>query len=109
MPKEIIDDKAYITEVARAKALIVVDFYASWCGPCKLLSPIIDKLEHKYPTVTFLKVNVDQAQKLAASFNISSLPTILVIKKSVKGGVVVVATIKGLQTDAIENAIKTNL
>jgi thioredoxin 1 len=109
MPKEIIDDKAYITEIARAKALIVVDFYASWCGPCKLLSPIIDKLELKYPSVTFLKVNVDQAQKLAASFNISSLPTILVIKKSVKGGVSVVATIKGLQTDAIENAIKTNL
>ena len=68
------------SEVANAGCLAVVDFWADWCGPCKMLSPIIDELEQQYPDVKFCKVNVDDEQALAREFNVASIPTVLFIK-----------------------------
>ena len=60
--------------------LIVIDFWAGWCGPCKMLSPIIDELSDEMTDVTFYKVNVDEERALASHFGISSIPTVLMIK-----------------------------
>lgn len=60
---------------------VLVDFYANWCGPCKMLSPIIDELSSTYKNqVVFYKVNVDKAQDLSRALKIGSIPTLLFIK-----------------------------
>ena len=56
---------------------VIIDFYATWCGPCARVTPIIDELAEKYENIVFLKVNVDEADEIAAGFEISSLPTFI--------------------------------
>ncbi len=57
--------------------LTLVDFFATWCGPCKMLAPVLEKVSEKY---NVLKVDVDQAEELAYKFNISSVPTLILFK-----------------------------
>ena len=66
--------------VSTSGKLIVIDFWASWCGPCKMLSPIMDELSDEMTDVTFYKVNVDEERERASHFGISSIPTVLMIK-----------------------------
>lgn len=70
----------YNETVKNTKGLLVVDFWASWCGPCKMLAPIIDELEAEMPDVVFAKVNVDEEVQPALENNITSIPTLLFIK-----------------------------
>jgi thioredoxin 1 len=66
------------TEVEQAKVPVVVDFWASWCGPCRMVSPIIDTLGKKHQSkIKVVKVNVDENEDLAMKFNIMSIPTIM--------------------------------
>ena len=60
---------------------VVVDFYATWCGPCKQQSPIIDRLEAVYPQIEFRRIDVDQNERLARSADVSAIPTILFVTK----------------------------
>src|SRR3989344_4143805 len=59
---------------------VLVDFYADWCGPCKILSPLIEKVSKDYDTVTFAKVDVDSNQELSQRFQIMSIPTVIFFK-----------------------------
>ena len=58
----------------------IVDFYADWCGPCKLTSPIIEELSEEHKDVSFVKVNVDNNQELASQYSVFSIPTFIVFK-----------------------------
>lgn len=60
---------------------VLVDFYATWCGPCKMLSPIIEQLAEELPNVSFIKVNVDEHEDLAREYQVMSIPTILVFQE----------------------------
>ena len=60
--------------------VVVVDFFATWCGPCKMLSPVIDELSGELENVNFLKVDIDQSMDLAQKFKIVSVPTLKVFK-----------------------------
>ncbi len=69
-------------EVEQCDDLVIVDFWAVWCGPCQMLSPIIDALSEEISDVKFCKVNVDEQQELAMKYNIHSIPTVAFIKNN---------------------------
>ena len=68
-------------EVLRSDKPVLIDFWASWCGPCRMLSPVISEIAEEYgDKVKVCKVNVDDEGELAASFNVMSIPTLVVVK-----------------------------
>ena len=67
-------------EVTEFKGTVVVDFWASWCMPCKMLSPVVDEVAEEVTSAKVAKVNVDEQQSLAARFNVMSIPTLIVFK-----------------------------
>lgn len=67
-------------EVEEYVGLIIIDLYADWCGPCKMLAPIIEELEREYEGVKFCKVNVDEQPELAGVFRVESIPMLAFVK-----------------------------
>ena len=67
-------------EVEKCESLVVIDLYADWCGPCKMLAPVLLELEGEYPSVKFGKINVDEESELAAAFKVKSIPMIALVK-----------------------------
>lgn len=70
----------YEQEVMKAEGTVLVDFYADWCGPCKMQGPIVDQLSDERSDVKFCKLNVDESAPIAIELGISSIPTIMVVK-----------------------------
>ncbi|HBJ1648722.1 MULTISPECIES: thioredoxin [Clostridium] len=63
------------------EGIVIVDFFADWCGPCKMLAPIFEELEEEMKdTVKFFKVNVDESGELASKFSVFSIPTMIIFK-----------------------------
>ncbi len=76
-----VTDETFAEEIEGAEGLAMVDFWAEWCGPCRMVSPIVEELAGEYPdTVKVGKVDVDENQKTAQKFNIRSIPSILFFK-----------------------------
>lgn len=67
-------------EVTKSEKPVLIDFYADWCGPCKMLSPIIDEIAEENSEIKVVKVNVDDSQDLAMKYQVMSIPTLVVIK-----------------------------
>ncbi|MBQ8399291.1 MAG: thioredoxin [Clostridia bacterium] len=74
-----INGQAFETEVLRAEGKVLVDFYADWCGPCKMLSPILEELE-KEGSVKVCKINVDEENALAVQYRVSSIPMLVLFE-----------------------------
>ena len=75
-----IDNSAFQKEILDHKGVAVVDFYADWCGPCKVTEPILEELSEKMKDVKFVKINVDENQELSTKYSIFSIPTFLIMK-----------------------------
>ncbi len=80
MPLEI-SDQSFEEAVIKSNKPALVDFWAPWCGPCRMVAPVIDKLSEKYQDkFKFCKLNVDENPKTPAKFNVMSIPTIMLFK-----------------------------
>ena len=71
----------FVNEVLEAKGTVLVDFWATWCGPCRMQAPILEAFAGEHPEVKVGKVNVDENPELAEKFGIMSIPTLLVFKE----------------------------
>uniref|UniRef100_A0A0D9WIE8 Phloem sap 13 kDa protein 1 n=1 Tax=Leersia perrieri TaxID=77586 RepID=A0A0D9WIE8_9ORYZ len=90
-----------IEEANTAKKLVVIDFTASWCGPCRVIAPIFADLAKNHPNVVFLKVDVDELKPIAEQFSVEAMPTFLFMKEGdVKDRVV------GAMKDELTNKVK---
>ena len=67
-------------EVMEAENLVLLDFWATWCGPCQMIAPVLSEVAEECPDVTVGKIDVDEEQELAMSFGITSIPTLILIK-----------------------------
>lgn len=103
---KVITGNDFKMEVENNNGVVVVDFFAEWCGPCKMLAPVLDNLnEEMGEKVKFMKVDIDRDMNLAEQFRISSVPTMLVFKDGKP-----VDTIMGFRPkDMIKNQIETHL
>jgi len=77
---EVVDLDASNFDGVTSAGLTLVDFWAEWCGPCKLMHPVFERLSKKYTQVTFARVNVDQNQPLAAKFGVQAIPTFIMFR-----------------------------
>ena len=77
-------EKNFEKEVLKAKETVIVDFYADWCGPCKMQSPILDEIAEEKANVKVCKINVDEEPEITESYNIMSIPTMMVFKNGDK-------------------------
>ena len=93
-------------EITNTDKLVLVDFYANWCGPCKMLSPIISEIANEYSnSVKVCKVNVDESQELALKYNIMSIPTLIFLKN----GVVIKSVVGFCSKSELDSKIKNLL
>ncbi len=80
MSVTVITKENFEQEVLQSAKPVLLDFWASWCGPCMMVSPIVDEIAEEHPEYAVCKVNVDEEGELAAMFNIMSIPTLMVFK-----------------------------
>lgn len=103
---KIFDDVTFKQEVIEEKGTVLVDFYADWCSPCKMMAPVIDKLAESYEgKISVAKLNIDQFPDIAASYKVMSIPTLILFKNGEK-----VESIIGLvDKSEIENMLKKHI
>ena len=85
----IIENKAEYEQLLKDSKSVFVDFYADWCGPCKMISPLVEKLAEKHTDVTFVKVNVDNTPDIAGMYGIMSIPTLIGFKDGEVAGSII--------------------
>lgn len=98
-----LNNENFKSEVIGADKTVLVDFYADWCGPCKMMSPIIDEIAQEVgESIKVCKLNVDEAQDIALEYNVMSIPTLIIFKNGQ-----VMNTLVGLQDkETVLNNIK---
>ena len=102
MKEIVITSENFEAEVLHADKPVLLDFWAEWCGPCRMLAPVLAEFAERHDDVKVGKVNVDQQRSLAAAFGIMSIPTLILFK----GGKPVVQRIGLQDADSLEQLIK---
>jgi thioredoxin 1 len=67
-------------EVEKSEKVVLLDFYADWCGPCRMVGPVIEEIANEHPEILVGKINVDEEPALASAFSVMSIPTLVVMK-----------------------------
>ncbi|MFV0636174.1 thioredoxin [Mitsuokella sp.] len=84
MAAVVITKDNFESEVLKAEGTVLIDFWATWCGPCRMLSPIVDEVANERTDVKVGKINVDEQPELAQQFGIMSIPTLIVFRNGQK-------------------------
>lgn len=107
MPVMEISDATFESEVAKCPAPVLVDFWAVWCGPCRMIAPLVEELSGEYAgKMKFCKLNVDDNNETAIAFGIRSIPTLLLFKNGEIAGQVVGVVGKDVLKAKIEEVLK---
>jgi len=108
MSEVILDDKNFETEVLKFEGPVLVDFYADWCGPCKMQGPIVDELakEMEGKPVKIAKLNVDAAPEMSGKYEVMSIPTIIIFNKGAEAKRLVGLQSKDGLKSELENLLK---
>lgn len=96
-----ITQENFESEVLGSEKPVLVDFWASWCGPCRMLSPIVDEVAKEHPEVKVGKINVDEQMDLAVQFGVMSIPTLIVFKN----GEIANKSVGAIPKEAVESLI----
>ena len=75
-----LNDQNFDENISKEKGIVIVDFFATWCGPCRMLAPVLEQVQQDVPSVKIVKVDVDDAEKVSKRFGIMSIPTMVVLK-----------------------------
>lgn len=75
-----VNEEEFETEVLNSDKTVLIDFYADWCNPCKVLSPIVEEVANELEDIKVVKINIDETEEIANKYNIMSIPTLVVIK-----------------------------
>lgn len=79
-----VNSKNFEEKVLKSEKTVLVDFWASWCGPCKMLAPVLEQFAAEHPEIDVAKVNVDEEAELAMMYRIASIPTLMVFRDGKK-------------------------
>lgn len=93
---------AQFEETIAKNDIVILDFWAEWCGPCKQFGPVFEEISDKYPDIAFCKVNVEEEQELAGMFQVRSIPTITFMRE----GIVVFSNPGAIPGNTLEEGIK---
>ena len=97
-----INTREFNSEVLNQSGVVIVDFYATWCGPCKMLAPVLESIDNEMGNIKVVKVDIDESRRLAMNYGIQSVPTIKIFKDGRE-----VATRVGYQPkETLENIIQ---
>ena len=88
-------------EIVTKNEMVIIDFWAAWCGPCKGFAPVVEAASEKHGGIVFAKVDADAQQELAASFNVRSIPFLMLLRENV----VLFAQAGALPAEALDNII----
>ena len=101
-----INDKSFESEVVNSELPVLIDFWAEWCGPCKEISPILDKINNEmHKKIKIVKVNIDDNPNIPNQYGVQSIPTLLIFKKGEVIGTKVGACLKSELISWIETVI----
>ena len=75
-----VSENNFVNEVVEYNGKVLVDFYADWCGPCKMLAPVLEEIEKERTDIKVVKVNVDECPNVSAKYGVMSIPTVLVFE-----------------------------
>ena len=102
-------DESFEAEVIQSAVPVLVDFWAEWCGPCRMVAPIVDELSQEYEgRLKVGKVDVDSEKKVASEFNIRSIPTLLIFKDGKLADQISGAVPKNHLAEKVEAVLQTN-
>lgn len=90
-----ITDANFEEEVIKSGIPVLVDFYADWCGPCKMMSPIVDEIAEEESEIKVCNINIDQAMEIAQKYRVMSIPTFIAFKNGEEAGRQIGAVSKG--------------
>ena len=80
MPVYTVSSENFKKEVTECDKIVLLDFYADWCGPCRMLAPVIEEIAEEHPEIKVCKINADEQPELAAEFDVMSIPALFAVK-----------------------------